>query len=318
MSDTQEKVGRRGWRERLPLIERAVGTAKPAESLRQPRGAGPVPPAHAPQSPSAPASRAGDAAAAARPPASRQSRYAEIDLERLASMGLLTPTAARSRIKEEYRVIKRSVLQNAFQPGRTRGLPGNMVMVTSAKPNEGKTFTAVNLAISIALERDYTVLLIDGDFAAPSVTRTLGLESDKGIVDILEDPSIDLSDVMIRTNIEKLSILPAGSSHNLRTELLASHRMSEVVADIAQRYHDRIVIFDAPPILATSEPTTLAMHVGQIVLVVEADRTTKAAVKEALSMLDTGANIGVVLNRCSPRIGQAQFGSYYLSAKDKA
>jgi protein-tyrosine kinase len=140
---------------------------------------------------------------------------------------------------------------------------------------------------------------------------TLGLESNKGLVDVLENPSIDLSDVMIRTNVEKLSILPAGMSFDLSTELLASHRMSAVVSDIAQRYHDRIVIFDAPPILATSEPSALAMHVGQIIVVVEAERTPKAAVKEALDMMQTGARVGVVLNRCSPRVGYAQFGSYY-------
>ena len=317
MSDTQEKkVGRGGWRERLPLIERAVGTAQPAESLRQRRpGGGQIPrPQHAGDP--APAART-SAESAQQRQAVRQSRYAEIDLDRLADMGFLTPKGGRSRIREEFRVIKRGVLQNALQPGRSRGLPGNLVMVTSARPDEGKSFTAVNLAISIALERDYTVLLIDGDFAAPSVAPILGIESEKGMVDVLEDPSIDLSEVMIRTNIEKLSILPAGASHNLSTELLASHRMSSVVSEIAQRYQDRIVIFDAPPLLATSEPSTLAMHVGQIILVVEADRTTKAAVKEALEMITTGASVGAVLNRCSPRIGQAQFGSYYNTSKGK-
>jgi protein-tyrosine kinase len=128
---------------------------------------------------------------------------------------------------------------------------------------------------------------------------------------VIENPSIDLSDVMIRTNVDKLSVLPAGVSFDLSTELLASHRMSAVVSDIAQRYHDRIVIFDAPPILATSEPSALAMHVGQIILVVEAERTPKAAVKEALEMIQSDARVGVVLNRCSPRVGYAQFGSYY-------
>ena len=145
----------------------------------------------------------------------------------------------------------------------------------------------------------------------------LGLESDKGLVDVLEDPSIDLADVMIRTNVDKLSILPAGRSNNLSTELLASHRMSAVVSDIAQRYHDRVVIFDAPPILATSEPSVLAMHVGQVIMVVEAGKTPKSAVKEALGMIDVGPRVGVVLNRCSPRIGQSQFGSYYNNDERK-
>ena len=226
-------------------------------------------------------------------------------------MGFLTPNAARSRIKEEFRVIKRSVLQHAFQPGAHRGLPGNLVMVSSARPGEGKTFTAINLAISIALERDYTVLLIDTDFARPRILDVLGLSADRGMVEVLEDPAIDLAEVLIRTNIDRLTILPAGRSHSLSTELLASQRMKDMVADIARRYHDRIVIFDAPPILSTSEPCALAMHVGQVVFVVDAGKTPKTAMREALDMMDTEARVGVVLNRCDTRFGQVQFGSYY-------
>ena len=308
MSETQERTRRRSWRERLPLIERAVGSARPTETL----SAGHPGPSPTPSAP--PAQGATAAQSAPHAPGAKQSRFAKLDLGRLERMGFLTPRTARTRLTEEYRVIKRSVLRNAFQQSRLRGLPSNLIMVSSARPTEGKTFTAVNLAISIALERDYTVLLIDGDFAKPSVTKTLGLDADKGIVDVLEDPSVDLSDVLIRTNIEKLSILPAGSLHNLSTELLASHRMSALVSEIAQRYHDRVVIFDAPPILASSEPSALAMHVGQIIMVVEADRTPRTAVREALDMINTDAHIGVVLNRCSPRMGQGQFGTYYAKA----
>lgn len=310
MSDTQEKVRKKGWRERLPLIERAVESTQPAKTAHSSDAAASAARAVGAAGPRPPAPQA--TAPAAAPP--RQSRYAEIDLDRLETLGLLTPTGSRSRTKEEFRVIKRGILQNAFQPGAHGGLPGNLIMVTSAKPNEGKTFTAINLAISIALERDYTVLLIDGDLAHPNVMETLGLKSDKGIVEVLEGNSIDLSDVLIRTNIDKLSVLPAGSTHNLGTELLASHRMSRLVAEIAQRYRDRIVIFDAPPVLSTSEPSALALHVGQIVMVVEADKTPKSAVKEALDMLKTGAKVGVILNRCSTRLGHAQFGTYYNRA----
>lgn len=317
MNETREKVGQPGWRERLPLIERAVGSIRPGDAPKPARPQGTPTPARPPVGPAQPPHAASAPAASHEgPAAARTSRYAEIDLERLKELGILTPNSARSRIQEEFRVIKRGILQHAFdRSARNPGMPNNLVMVTSAKQNEGKTFTAVNLAISVALERDYTVLLVDGDFARPSVLNTLGLESTKGMIDILEDPSIDMADVMIRTNIDKLSVLPAGSLHNLSTELLASHQMSKLVTDIAQRYHDRIVIFDAPPILATSEPCALAMHVGQVIMVVEAEKTPKSAVKEALSMIDTGARIGVVLNRCSSRARQAQFGSYYRNAK---
>jgi len=308
MSDTQEKVAKKGWRERLPLIERAVESVRPAVTAHKATASTPAPaarPVNSQAAAGAPKQDAGERTLA------RQSRYAEIDLNRLESLGLLTPNGSRSRTKEEFRVIKRAILQDAFRPGAHHGLPGNLVMVTSAKPAEGKSFTAVNLAISIALERDYTVLLIDGDLARPNVMNMLGLKSDKGIIEVLEGTVPDLSDVLIRTNIDKLSILPAGAAHNLGTELLASHRMSNLVTEIAQRYRDRIVIFDAPPVLSTSEPSALAMHVGQIVMVVEADKTPKSAVKEALGMLNTGAKIGLILNRCPTRLGQARFGSYY-------
>ncbi|MFQ5467857.1 MAG: XrtA-associated tyrosine autokinase, partial [Kiloniellaceae bacterium] len=202
------------------------------------------------------------------------------------------------------------VLQHALQPSDARGKPNNLIMVTSAKPGEGKTFTAINLAISIALERDFTVLLIDADFSRPNILQVLGLEAKKGLIDVLENPAVDLSDVLIRTNIDKLTVLPAGGAHDLSTELLASLRMRDIVQDIARRYRDRIVIFDSPPVLVTSEACVLATHVGQVVFVVEADKTPKSAVREALDLLDAGTRVGLVLNRCRPRLDQAKSGYY--------
>jgi exopolysaccharide/PEP-CTERM locus tyrosine autokinase len=170
-------------------------------------------------------------------------------------------------------------------------------MVTSSLPGEGKTFCAINLAMSIAMELDHTVLLVDADVARPSVLRTLGLPAQRGLMDILLDDKLDLSDVMLRTNVDTLSILSAGASNPRATELLASQSMSNLVYEIANRYPDRIVIFDSPPLLLTSEAHVLASHMGQIVMVIEAETTTQHAVSESLRQLEGCSNVNLVYNK---------------------
>jgi receptor protein-tyrosine kinase len=174
-----------------------------------------------------------------------------------------------------------------------------MIMVTSALPGEGKTFTSINLAMSIALELDHTVLLVDADVTRPNVMASLGLPEAKGLLDVLVDRNVQLSDVMLRTNIEKLSLLPAGSGHARATELLASEVMVNLVEDMASRYKDRIVIFDAPPLLATTESRVLATHMGQVVVVVEADRTTHGTLADALDTVKSCPVVATVLNKAS-------------------
>ncbi len=247
-------------------------------------------------------------------------RRITIDFKRLRAARIINPEGDRSRTMEEFRLIKRSILLKAFN-SRRGGLPnGHLIMVASTRPGEGKTFSAVNLAMSIASERDNTVLLVDADLSRANVLRTLGIEMDKedpharrGLVDLLEDSSLDVSDVMLRTNVDKLTILPAGQSHSMSTELLASERMRQLIQDISQRYRDRIVIFDTPPVLATSEPTALAMHVGQIMFVIEASKTSRAAIQQALDLLSMCPDIALVLNKAPMQFGAAQFGSYYKS-----
>jgi receptor protein-tyrosine kinase len=170
-------------------------------------------------------------------------------------------------------------------------------MLTSSLPGEGKTYSAINLAMSIAMELDHTVLLVDADVARPSVLRTLGLPTQRGLMDLLVDDKLDMADVMLRTNVDTLSILPAGTSTPRATELLASSTMSHLVNEIAARYPDRIVIFDSPPLLLTSESRVLASHMGQIVVVVEAQTTTQHAVKEALSQLEGLNNVSLIYNK---------------------
>lgn len=239
------------------------------------------------------------------------SQRGEVNLARLKLAGALTPDAGRSKIAEEYRLIKRPLLINAFGHGGNPPIPnGNLIMVTSSVPGEGKSFTAINLAISMATELESTVLLIDADVAKSSVIRYLGLEADKGLLDVLRDPTVELSDVLIKTDIAKLTVLPSGRGFAHATELLASSAMRDFVRDISTRYHDRIIIFDCPPILATSEATVLASYMGQIVFVVEAERTPQEAVKDALAHLSDCEHVGVLLNKAPSRTAGGDYYGY--------
>ncbi|WP_418647196.1 XrtA-associated tyrosine autokinase [Thauera butanivorans] len=239
------------------------------------------------------------------------SRVAQIDLQRLHSLGLVTPDHPRSSIAEEYRVIKRPLLRNATATGAAKIDDGNLIMVTSALPGEGKTFNAVNLAISMAMELDYTVLLVDADVSRPSVLRQLGLPPEKGLMDVLAGDVTDLSEVLMRTNIEKLSILPAGMPHQRATELLASDAMTRLLEQMASRYPDRIIVFDSPPLLVTTESRVLATHMGQIVVVVEAERTTHATVKQALSTIESCPIKLMVLNKSRGQGADSIYGYGY-------
>ncbi|MGB0129483.1 MAG: XrtA-associated tyrosine autokinase, partial [Rhodocyclaceae bacterium] len=210
-----------------------------------------------------------------------------IDLQGLAEKGIVTPSDPRALVSEEFRVIKRPLLRNAA--GKTAGTikNANLIMVTSALPGEGKTTSALSLAMSIALEMDKTVLLVDADVAKPSVLRVLGIEERRGLLDVLVDDSVDLSDVLLRTNVENLVVLPSGRTHARATELLASDDMAHLVDEIAGRYPDRIIVFDSPPLLLTNEARVLAAHMGQIVIVVESGRTLNSSVQQALTTIET-------------------------------
>lgn len=235
------------------------------------------------------------------------SRSVTIDLAMLHEKGLVTPDRPRSTIAEEFRVIKRPLLRNVIEEGPARIDNANLIMITSALSGEGKTFNAINLAISMAMELDYTVLLVDADVSRPSVFRQLGLAPERGLMDILSGEVDDLSDVLLRTNIEKLSLLPAGMPHSRATELLASDNMNRLLKQMATRYSDRIIVFDSPPLLLTTESRVLATHMGQVVVVVEAERTTHASIRQALATIESCPVKMNVLNK-SRRSGP---GSYY-------
>jgi len=244
-------------------------------------------------------------------PPKRTQRSVVLDFERLRAMGMLVPDARRSQIKEEYRHIKRPLLMNAAGKGATLAEHANLIMVTSARPGEGKTFTACNLALSIAAERDRTVLLVDADVIKPAVAKTFGFEAGQGLVDMLIDERLDLADVLVDTNVPSLSVLPAGSTHHLSTELLASGNMAKLAAEMSGRYSDRIVIIDSPPLLVTTEASVLATLAGQIVMVVQASHTLQSQVQEALALLNPNQIVGFVLNKAQRVLGADYYGYGY-------
>ena len=245
----------------------------------------------------------------AAPPIDQRARMVELDLARLAAMGFVTQEAPHSPIANEFRVVKRPLLANAQGQNAASVRKGNLIMISSAMPGEGKSFSALNLAMSIAMEQDSTVLLIDADVANPTQLKLLGLPPAKGLMDVLTD-HLSLSDVILRTNVPKLSILPAGTPHQRATELLASTAMADMVGEMAARYKDRVLIFDSPPLLPTTESRVLAGHMGQIVVVVEAETTTHSALKQALSQLEACPVVMTMLNK-APRSDVGQYYGYY-------
>jgi|SRR5215470_11375990 len=280
-------------------LERAQPADARAPAAARPKGA----------EPEAPADLPGSVA-----PADRHSRVVHIDLDALAAAGFVTPQAQRSQIADEFRVMKRPIIRNARERTGVRGGRANLVMVTSAIPSEGKSFVAMNLAMSIALELDSTALLVDADVANPSLLRLTHLPPAKGLLDLLTSDDTKLHDVLLRTNVEKLTLLASGTAHGRATEMLASEAMAELVQEMADRYLDRIVVFDSPPLLATTEARALASHMGQIVMVVEADRTTQALVKHALETIESCPVVLMVLNKAPrPEVG-SYYGHNYYSA----
>jgi len=238
-------------------------------------------------------------------------RYEEIDLNRLKEAGMVTQDGNRSQIFEEFRLIKRPLLKNALGQGATPIPRGNLIMVTSCMPGEGKSFCSLNLAMSIAMEMDQTVLLVDADVAKPSVPRMLGIEGGLGLMDILLEDHLPMSQAMIRTNIDKLKLLTAGRQHPNATELLASGAMRDLLEEMSKRYSDRIIIFDSPPLLATTESRVLATQMGQVVVVVEAGKTTQQSLREGLHHIETCETVSLLLNKTRFKGGSGYYGYGY-------
>lgn len=226
----------------------------------------------------------------------------EIPFDELGDNGFIHPNLPRSRTAEEFRGIKRPLLRNIRSMGDGSRAPTNLVMVTSALQGDGKTFTSINLAISIAMEQDKTVLFVDADVVRGTAGRRLGVpKASPGLIDLLTGSGVTPQDVILDTNMPKLRVLPAGRPDERATELLASEEMHALMIEMAERYHDRVIIFDSPPLLLTTESGVLSSFMGQIVFVAAADITPQSAVQEAMEHIGEDRIVGVVLNRVSRR-----------------
>jgi len=220
-----------------------------------------------------------------------------LDEKHLIRGGLLAPLDHAIPVADEFRRIKRPLIDNVVRRGGGENDHMNLVMVSSALPGAGKTFCSVNLAASISLERELNVLLIDADVAKPHISKAFGLSDHPGLIDILEDESRSIEEALVRTDLNDIQVLPAGRKHTQSTELLASDRMADVVKELVTRYPDRIIVMDSPPLLMTSEAQVLAKQAGQIALVIESGKTLHQQVQETLETLDQSKPINVILNK---------------------
>jgi exopolysaccharide/PEP-CTERM locus tyrosine autokinase len=230
----------------------------------------------------------------------------ELDREFLRRSGLAPLPTAERRLTSEYRAIKRGLL--AAMTRSPTPIEGKSVMVASAVPGEGKTFTSLNLALSLAAERDWTVVLIDADSAKQHLSSTFGLRDQRGLLDALSDPSVSLIDVMYRTSVPGLNFISAGQAPEASTELMASARMAGVLQQLFHEDPRTIVVFDSSPLLLTTDSRALADAVDQVLLVVRADSTPRASVTEAIAALGEGHQVGLVLNEYQ---GSALHQDYY-------
>ncbi len=236
-------------------------------------------------------------------------------LKQLRATNMLVPgSQLDASFFDEYRRIKRPLLSNAFGKTATLVEKGNLILVTSSIPGEGKSYSSINLALSIAHERDHTVLLVDCDVAHHGSSVLLGIKEKQGLVELLESDNLDIGDVILRTDIPKLCLISAGKQHEYVTELLASKRMAELVTELGTRYEDRIIIFDGPPILPTPQTQVLTGLVGQVVFVVEAGKTPQTVVEEALALIPEGKATGVLMNKSEGLSGRS---SYYYGYSNK-
>jgi len=236
-------------------------------------------------------------------PPRERSRYVKLPFRSLRERGMLTPQIPRSAIAEEYRTIKRPLLTNIEGDSITAPIPyGNLIMVTSALEGDGKTFSAISLALSIAMEQDKTVLFVDADTAKAEAGRVLGVpQAAPGLIELLEHPGMVPEDLIMETNVEKFRILPAGDLHTHANELLASARMRQLMMELSEENPDRVIVFDSPPLLLTTEAAVLAGFMGQIVFIVSADMTPQYAVTQAIEHIGEDKMVVLVLNRARRR-----------------
>lgn len=243
-------------------------------------------------------------------------QHVAIDRDRLIERGMLVPGAPVSALAEEFRLVKRQLLATMDRVAATDAVRAQAILVCSGRPGDGKTFCATNLALSLAAERDVEVLLVDADVAKPDLPRVLGLEDGPGLLEAIGDPTRNAEELILETDVPQLQILRAGTRGNDDTELLASTRARAVIEGLARANPRRIVLFDSPPVLAASPAGVLAGLVGQVMLVVRADRTSEGDLREAVTQLGACDEVQLLLNAVSLRAGGNRYGDYYAHGGD--
>jgi protein-tyrosine kinase len=237
-----------------------------------------------------------------------------VDAVSLERAGMVDWSRTRTRISEEFRLVQRQIIRSAFGPGAEPGF-SNLLLVTSSRPGEGKSFMSTNLAGSIARQGDHHVLLVDADSKRDSICYSLGLAQARGLLDLAANPNLDPAPLIVKTPIPRLSILPVGRERERSAELFSTKEMTRLIQSLGRRYADRLLILDAPPCLSTSDPAVLAQVVGQILFVVEADRTQRDEIEASLDLIQACPTITMVLNKqqISSRYTFGAYSSYYSS-----
>lgn len=242
------------------------------------------------------------------PGAATVGRFVRIDRLRLRAAGFVPDENQERRFADQYRRIKRPILMQVQVLTAARAPGARFVLMASALPGDGKTFTSINLALSIARERDVSVLVMDADVAKPHISRIFGIDQEPGLLDALADDNVDIESLVLPTDVPGLSVLPAGRRHEAATELLASARMDQVITRLTARDPRRIVLLDSPPLLLSSEGRALVQIAGQVVLVVRAGGTPRQAVEEAIGYIGEGKPLGLILNQSMLALSEGYYG----------
>ena len=248
-------------------------------------------------------------------PEKKSSDVVTIDLRKLDSLGFITPKTANLHLFEQYRHIKMQVLSDDLK--RRSASNANIIVITSAVPGEGKTYSSINLALSIAYEYNHTVLFIDGDVHKKTSSRILEINERPGLLDYLTGEKTELADLLLSTNIEKFTVLPNGRFHDRATELYNSKRMQLLMQELSKRYSDRLIIIDTPPLLQDTSASAIARIAGNIIMVVEAEKTPRHYVEESLRRINRDKLLGIILNKSNQR-HDSEYGYYSSYGRSNA
>ncbi len=290
----------------MSIVERALQQAKETQSLAA------DPAAASEAEPTAVDSSHDDEVAHSLSLTSRDLKaIVQIDFDQLRAAGRIPTPAMSDQTEEEIRRIKWPLLRAIEGSEGVVPARSNVVLVTSALPGEGKTFTSLNLALSIVRDREMRVVLVDGDVARPGLTPSLGLTGRPGLNDALEDETCDISSITYQTDVEGLFFVPAGKWNSHAPEYFAGSRMPQLMAALSRRVGRGVVIFDSPPLLATNEAQVATRFAGQVLIVVRSEETEQQAVLDAIALVDKDAPISAVLNNCKPSLLSRYYGQYY-------